>query len=66
LALDILDQRKLKKVVVGDLANDRRDANQACQLRRPPPSLASYKFEQSSARPHQQWLDDATRPNGLG
>jgi hypothetical protein len=41
LALYVLYERKLKESVIGDVADDRRQSVEACELRRSKASLAS-------------------------
>jgi hypothetical protein len=61
LALDILDQRNLKRLRVGKIAHDRRDLMQLRLLRRAPASLARDDLEAVAVRPHHNRLDDAAR-----
>jgi len=66
LALDILDQRHLERLVVAELADDGRDFVQPRPLRRPPAPLASDDLEAVAVRADDDRLDDAARLDGLG
>ena len=61
-SLQVLDQRKLERLLVGKLAHDRRHLVQACELGGAPPALAGDDLvSRSSARSgsYQQRLQDA-------
>ena len=59
LALEVLDERELELVAVGELADDRRDAFEAGGLRGPEPALAGDELVAVEGLGHEDRLDDA-------
>src|SRR5205085_1107517 len=66
LPLDILDQSDFERLVVAELADDRRDFVQPRPLRRPPPSFAGDDLEAMAMRADDDRLDHAPRLDGGG
>src|SRR6185295_14955132 len=66
LALDILDQGDLERLLVAELADDGGDLVQPRALRRAPAPLAGDDLEAVAVRANDDRLDDAARLDGGG
>src|SRR5437868_15256594 len=66
LALDILDQRELRRGRFVDLANDRRNGVEPCPLRRAPAPLAGDDHIIFAVGPEQNRLENPALPDRLG
>ena len=61
LALDILNQRDLKRSRIVEVANDDRDLVQRARAARPPAALSRHDLIIMTMRPHDDRLDQPTR-----
>ena len=66
LALQVLDQRELELVAIGELAHDCRDAFEAGGLRGPEPALAGDELVAVDRLGHEDRLDDAVLADARG
>src|SRR4051812_46013000 len=66
LALDILDQRDLERLLVAEFAHDGGDFVEPGALRRAPAPLAGDDLEAMTVRTDDDRLDDAARLDGSG
>ena len=66
LPLDILDQRNFERLLVGEVADDRRNFVEPRPLRRPPTPLAGDDLETVTVGTNDDRLDDAARPDRFG
>jgi hypothetical protein len=64
-ALDVLDERDLKQLFVGDVTDDDRDAKKAGALGRTPSAFARDDFVLPVNTPHENRLDDPVGPDAL-